>query len=38
MKADYRAAGRRAVLSRVDDTHLWVATDEGSILHLDIPS
>lgn len=38
MKVDYRAVGRRAVLSRVDDTHLWVATDEGTILRLDIPS
>lgn len=38
MKVDYRAAGRRAVLSRVDDRNVWVATDEGTILHLEFPS
>ncbi len=38
MKVDYHAAGTRAVLSRVDDGNLWVATDEGTILRLDIPS
>lgn len=36
MKVDYRAAGRRAMLSRVDDTHIWAATDEGTILKLEI--
>lgn len=37
MKVDYRATGRRALLSRVDDHSLWAATDEGTILHLEIP-
>ncbi|MEN6607834.1 MAG: hypothetical protein ABFD60_11360 [Bryobacteraceae bacterium] len=34
MKVDYRAVARRAVLSVVDDEHIWVATDTGMILKL----
>ena len=37
MKVDYHAVGRRAVLARVDDRNVWAATDEGTILHLEIP-
>ena len=34
MPVDYRANGRRAILSVVDADHIWVATDTGMILNL----
>ncbi len=34
MKVPYRAAGRKAWLSRADDDNIWAATDEGTILKL----
>ncbi len=34
MRVDYRATGRRAYLSRLDDAHIWAGTDEGVILSL----
>jgi hypothetical protein len=34
MKVDYRAVGRNAILTVVDETHAWIATDTGMILKL----
>jgi photosystem II stability/assembly factor-like uncharacterized protein len=34
MDVDYRAVAGRAVLSAIDDNHIWVATDTGMILRL----
>ena len=34
MDVDYRAVASNAVVSAVDDTHAWVATDTGMILKL----
>ncbi len=34
MKVDYRAAGTRAVLTKVGDGGIWVGTSEGMILKL----
>jgi photosystem II stability/assembly factor-like uncharacterized protein len=34
MKVDYRAVARRVMLSAVDATHVWMATDTGMILRL----
>jgi hypothetical protein len=34
MKVDYRAAGTRAILTKVGDANIWVGTSEGMILKL----
>ncbi len=34
MPVDYRAVARRVMLSAVDATHIWMATDTGMILRL----
>jgi hypothetical protein len=36
MEVDYRAEAQRAIFSGPDREHLWVATDTGMILKLDI--
>ena len=36
MAVDYRAVARRVILSGADEQNLWLATDNGMILKLQV--